>query len=310
MRPLRTMLNPTVQQVNKSYLMSLFWVRMLLIFVISLYLHEAFYGLITQVDAGTGLFGYLINFELIIFFGHTFSWLNWLCVFLFGAAHLLGGIFLLSMFAADRSEFQWSLSAVLLALPLLLSTLAAYEIEARSEQRDTEAPVSQVNLDVQPSAPVLHSGFIELTGWQDQRDAINYSYAVSGKYRDLSSSVGFVPVVAKGWTPASPIRYFARFQGTVNSIDGPPDKQTETGKLSRHLPYYVARQLRSRNLKIDPDYAVIEWRNIDNHHVVDTKQRYMVLGFGLLFTLPAAIGACIFYFVAGRQGRQATKIQR
>ena len=66
------------------------------------------------------------------------------------------------------------------------------------------------------------------------------------------------------------------------------------------MPYYVVWQLKARQLKIDPSYAVIEYRRIDNHHLVDTKERYMVLGFGLLWTLPAAIGICIFYAVAGR----------
>jgi hypothetical protein len=302
------MLNPTVQYVSKPYRISLYLVRLLLIFAISLYLHEAFYGLITEAVSGTGLFGYLIGFELIIFFGHTFALLNWLCIFLFAALHLLGGIFVLGMLAADRFEFRWNVAAFLLAGPVLLSTLVAYEIEAWAEQRDAVAQVSRVNLDVQPSAPVIHSGFIELTGWRDQHDAINYLFAVSGKYRDVISTVDFVPVVAKGWTPASPIRYFARFNGAVTNINNPPEEQTETGKVSGHLPYYVVRQLRARNLKIDPDYAVIQWQQIENHHIVDTQERYMVLGFGLLITVPVAIGACIFYFVAGRQNRQGTEL--
>jgi hypothetical protein len=279
------MLNPTVQQVKKADSATAYLLRMLLIFAIALYVFEALYGLMDGVDEGTGLFGYLIGLELIIFFGHTFAFLNWLFVFLFGAVHLLGGIFFIAALADSRSEPRRALSALLLAAPLLLSSLAAYGIEAWGVQRDQAASVSKVDLDVQPSAPALHDGLIELAGWRDQRDAIEYSYAVSGKNKDINVSLGFVPVVAKGWTPATPIRYFARYHGSLNGW--PREKQMETGKLTRHLPYYVLRQLRARNLKIDPSYAVIEQPHPD--------QRYLVLGFSLLCTLTAAIGICIFY---------------
>jgi hypothetical protein len=292
------MLNPTIQTARKSFLAAGFLSRMLLIFAVALYVYEALYGLISGVDEGTGLFGYLIGFELIIFFGHTFALLNWLLVFLFGAIHLLGGIFVIAALAGSRYAPRRALSAFGLALSLLLSSLAAFGIEAWSEQRDRAASVSQVDLDAQPDTPALHDGFIELAGWRDQRDAIEYSYAVSGKYHDINVSLGFVPVVAKGWTPATPIRYFARYHGSLNRW--PREKQIEAGKLTRHLPYYVIRQLKARQLKIDPSYAVIEYRRIDNHHLFDTKQRYMVLGFGLLWSLPAAIGICIFYAAAGR----------
>jgi hypothetical protein len=290
-----------VQTVRKSDLAAGYVFRTLLIFAVALYVYEALYGLISEVGEGNGLFGYLIGFELLIFFGHTFDILNWLCVFLFGAVHLLGGIFFIAALANDRSEPRPALSALLLAVPLLLSSLAAYGIEAWAEQRDLSAPVRQVDLDIQPSAPALHSGFIELAGWEDQRDAIGYSYTLIGKHKDIDISLGLVPVVEKGWTPASPIRYFARYHGSVNSYAGPPQKQMETGQLTRHMPYYVLWQLRKRHLKIDPSYAVIDWRQIDNHHLIDTKERNWVLGFGLLWSLPAAIGICIFYAAAGRQ---------
>jgi len=279
------MLNPTVQSVNKSDGAAGYLLRMLLIFAIALYVFEALYGLIDGVDDGTGLFGYLIGLELTIFFGHTFAFLNFLFVFLFLAAHLLGGIFFMAALADSRSGSRRALSALLLAVPLLLSSLAAYGIEAWGVQRDQAAPVSKVDLDVQPSAPALHQGLIELAGWRDQRDAIEYSYAVTGKLHDIEVSLGFVPVVAKGWTPAAPIRYLVRYHGSLNGW--PRKKQTETGKLTRHLPYYVLWQLRARHLKIDPSYAVIEPRQAD--------ERYLVLIFGLLWSLPSAIGICIFY---------------
>jgi hypothetical protein len=294
------MLNPTVQQARTPDRISAYLFQMLLIFAVALYVYEALYGLISEVDQGTGLFGYLIGLELIIFFGHTFAPLTWLCVFLFGAVHLLGGIFFIAALAPDRSEPRRALSALVLAVPLLCSSLAAYGIEAWAEQRDLATPVRQVDLDIQPFAPALHDGFIELAGWQDQRDAIGYSYTLLGKHRDIHVSLEFVPVVTKGWTPASPIRYFVSYHGTLNSISGPPERQIETGKLTRHLPYYVIRQLRKRNLKIDPSYAVIDWRPMDNHHLIDTKERNWVLGFGLLWSIPAAIGICLFYAFAAR----------
>jgi hypothetical protein len=297
------MLNPTVQSVStrSSATVSLF--RMVVIFAIALYVYEALYGLVSQVDEGTGLFGYLIGFELIIFFGHTFAPLTWLCVFLFGAVHLLGGIFFIAAMATPRSEPRRALSAIVLAVPLLLSSFAAYGMEAWSEERDLTAPVRQVDLDAQPSAPALPGGLVEVTGWQDQRDAIEYSYTLLGKHKDIHVSLGFVPVVPKGWTPEDPIRYFARYHGTLNRSSEKLVPDVETGKLTRHLPYYVVRQLRAKHLTIDPSYAVIEWRQMEDHHVVDTNERYWVLGFGLLWSVPSAIGIFIFYAVADRQQR-------
>ena len=244
------MLNPTVQTAYKSFLAAGFLFRMLVIFAVALYVYEALYGLISGVDEGTGLFGYLIGFELIIFFGHTFALLNWLFVFLFGAIHLLGGIFLIAALADSRYEPRRALSAFALAVSLLLSSLAAFGIEAWSEQRDRAASVSQVDLDAQPYTPPLHDGFIELAGWRDQRDAIEYSYAVSGKHHDINVSLGFVPVVAKGWTPATPIRYFARYHGSLNGW--PQAKQIEAGKLTRHMPYYVVPATEGKTVEDRP----------------------------------------------------------
>ena len=90
------MLNPTVQTAYKSFLAAGFLFRMLVICAVALYVYEALYGLISGVDEGTGLFGYLIGFELIIFFDHTFALLNWLFVFLFGRNSSIGRNFLQS----------------------------------------------------------------------------------------------------------------------------------------------------------------------------------------------------------------------
>ena len=89
--------------------------------------------------------------------------------------------------------------------------------------------------------------------------------------------------------------------GILNDLPELPVKEIATGKLSRQsLPFYVARQLKARNLKIDPSYAVIESWQMDNHHPVDNQYRYWILFAGLLCTAPAAVGTFIFYFLAVR----------
>lgn len=276
--------------------------QMILIFVFALYLHWAFYILLSGAELGTGLFRYLISLELIIFFGHTVGFITWAFIFLFVGSHLLGGVFFIALLAPDRRDVArhpWL--AFVVAVPMLLSTLTAYEIEGWFEQRDLTAPVNQVDLDMQKSAPALHDGFIELAGWEERRGAVDYSYVIYGKYHDQQVSIRYVPVVEKGWTPNSPIRYFVRATGVANDIPEPPAKGVETGELTGHLPFYISRQLRARHLKIDSSYSVIEWRQMDeHHHLVDNHTRYWVLFVGLLCTGPTAIGTSIFYFLARR----------
>ena len=297
------MLNPTDPQVDKPFNLSSYFFRMVLIFVVALYVYEAMYCLISEVSDGTGLWGHFIGLQLIVFFGHTFAPLNWLCVFLFGAIHLLGGIFLVAAVAEDRSEPHRLLSALMLAVPLVASSLTAYGIEAWSEQRDLDAPVRQVDLDARSSAPAPRNGVVELSGWADPNDAVGYSYSLPGKVHDIDASFSFVPVVPKTWTHESPVRYFARQHGEANHSSEPLVQDTESGELTGGLPWYVAWQLKAKHIKIDPSYVVIDWRQMEKHHLVDQKERDVVLGIGLLWSLPAAIGIFMFYAVArGRQG--------
>jgi hypothetical protein len=273
-----------------------------LIFAFGLYLHEAFYFVISGEDSCTGPFRYLIGLELIIFFGHTLGLVTTAFVWLFVVTHSLGGIFIIGLCSPDRREIDRNGAlAFVVAVPLLLSTLAAYGIEAWMEKRDLAAPVHQVDLDSQQSAPVLHDGFIELAGWEQRRGTVDFSYVVYSKRHDTHVSIRFVPVVAQGWTPNTPIRYFVRETGVANDIPEPSIKTMETGELGGHLPFYVTRQLKARNLKIDPSYAVIEFRQMDMHHLVDQDTRYWILFCGLFCTGPIAVGTCIFYLMARRK---------
>ena len=72
----------------------------------------------------------------------------------------------MALLAPDRQEVaRHGMLALVVAIPLLLSTFAGYGIEAWIEHRDLAAPVNRVDMDGQQSAPVLHDGFIELAGW-------------------------------------------------------------------------------------------------------------------------------------------------
>ena len=291
----------TVAPVDKPFQLSACLLRMFLIYAIALYVYEAMYCLNSEISDGTGLWGHFIGMQLIVFFGHTFAPLNWLCLFLVGAIHLLGGIFVVGAIAEDRSEPRRLLSALMLAVPLVASSLTAYGIEAWSEQRDLDAPVRQVDLDVRSSAPEPRDGLVELQGWADPNDAVGYSYSLPGKLHDLDMSFSFVPVVPKTWTHDSPVRYFARHHGEANPSSEPLVQDVESGELTGGLPWYVAWQLKAKHIKIDPSYVVVDWRQMENHRLVDQKERYFVLGIGLLWSLPAAIGICIFYAVAPRR---------
>jgi len=263
---------------------------MLLMFAAALYFHAAAYLFFSGLDEGTGLFGCLIGLELIIFFGHTFALFTWLYMFLFGGVHLLAAVLFLPALLPRRA-----LSAFLLPVALLLSSFAAYSIKVWAEERDLSAPVKRVNLDVQPFAPEApRDGFISLAGWLDQRDAIEYSYTLPGggrgSNRNIDKTLGFVPVVAKGWTPASPIRYFAKYNDSLTRTSGKLEMTVKEGKLTRRLPYYVTRQLKARHLKIDPSYAVIEYGGgID---------RRTFLFSSLAGTLSVALILCIFFALA------------
>jgi len=299
---LPTKLNPTQEQLaTKSDLAKGYLLKMLLIFALALYLHEAVVGISNEVDQGTGLFGYLINLELILFFGHTFTLLNYLCIFLLGGVNLLLVCVCVLValravpFLPRRGLFS-ILAGILASVPLLLSSFAAYRIEVWEGQRELAVRARQVNLDVQPSLPALHEGPIELAGWWDQKDTVEYSYWIPSRH-EREVVIEFVPVVAKDWTAASPIRYFKRSYGTfsgnhsgIYSSSTPLLPETTEGELTRHLPYYVIQQLKAKHLKIDPSYAVIEQRPINN-----AQYRYEFLVGSLLFTVVATICICILF---------------
>jgi hypothetical protein len=299
------MLNPTQKQLpTKSDQAKAYLLKMLLIFALALYLHEAVGGVSNEVDQGTGLFGYLVNLELILFFGHTFTLLNYLCLFLVGGVHLFLGVVCVLValkavpFLPRRGLFG-ILAGILASVPLLLSSLVAYQIEVWGGQRALSVRARHVDLDAQPSVPAMRDGFIELAGWWDERDTVEYSYMIPSR-RERQVVIDFVPVVAKDWTAASPIRYFKRSFGTFRgnhrgsySSSAPLLPEITKGELTRRLPYYVIQQLRAKQLKIDPSYAVIETRPVDSYDIA--QDRYEFLVGSLVCTLLATICICVLF---------------
>jgi hypothetical protein len=257
---------------------------------------------------GEGPIGYFYGLELIVFFGH----LPFASFFLFAVFMVVNGLPAILIYCALAPERLTPKSTarrgLIVAIPVVLSTIAAYGVEALVERVDAAAPTQALDLDAASSGDAKRRGFVALSGWEQPRYAAGYGFETTSKYgRTTPHSHLFVPLVKEGWTPASPVEYFVHYVngGTTAGSDTAPPKRVATGEFGGHLPLYIQWQMERKGVKIARSYAVVESVESDGFgHRADPKRRYMILICGLLLTVPAALCVCFFYGMAGRSMRK------
>jgi len=187
-------------------------------------------------------------------------------------------------------HISWKAVLWVTAIPVALAAIL-YPILNYSDKRDQQEKIYTIDLKAGAPDPPKQAKFVELTGLIARPYVVMFKKTSGGS----ASYELFAPITGKGWTPADPVRFVVRDEVEASGGEAQwPDAFRQrniaqfSGKITRSLPAYVERDFRSRGLRFDPAYTVIEWKDLPGNKVPSSEDA------GDAAIICLGLGACGF----------------
>jgi hypothetical protein len=259
----------------------------------------------------SGLAGYAMKLEMDLFGSaseNTMFLLTWMGLTL-GLLPLLwvGRLLGYSSFCEDREPSKsaqsevldrmnrplvrvpWKVVLIVTALPILVCSIIA-GLSYYSDRQDRTSKI--YHLDLASAATVLPKGtrLIEVNG------EVARSYAAMYKKIEDQTVTHelFAPLTSPGWTRRDRVSYVLHHE-TGETYDGKPNWPEPflrrgvtriSGRIGRGLPAYAESAFRSKGVKLDSTYTVIDWKDLQYlQRPFDTQEVIVPLAGGLLLSV-------------------------